>query len=425
MRMTRARKVGGATAAAIALAAGAVAATGTAPAQTPPAEPESLLTVGVGESYVKLAMFAPTGSLVRFVEEVGGTQEPLGEATAALDVGRGDVSGAYAPVPIPWRCDRTVRYFKATAFLKDGRTIEATNQGRTPDCRDRISVTTRSRVQPGSRVRIKLKDRWQLGDVKVKVCTHRAGGGRQCSTEVFKAGQRAVSVTRDAGSRVGLLDLDVAVGRFHQRQQVGVGRAAPKVNRPRLLVAGDSMMQGIGAILAEKLRSKYLVSSVIRSGSGVAKDIGKPWTTLAREQATKLKPAVTVVLLGGTDSIGMTTPKGGKVECCGEPWRKEYFRRVDGMADAWGRDGQGKVVWALLPASKFKELDEGIAAVNDVLRRVAARRPKLKLVPLDAIFGTTWQEEIDGVKVRDPDGLHFSLPGQRIAANAFLKALRG
>ena len=32
--------------------------------------------------------------------------------------------------------------------------------------------------------------------------------------------------------------------------------------------------------------------------------------------------------------------------------------------------------------------------------------------------------EIDGKKVRDPDGLHFNLAGQRIAAQAIVEALR-
>lgn len=420
-----ARRLGGAATAAIALAAATVAATGSAPAQEPAAEPERLLTVGVDGGHVKLAMFAPSGALVRFYEEAGGKQEELGEATAALDAGFGDTKAAYAPVPIPWRCDRTIRYFRGVAHLDDGRTLEATNEGRTPDCSDRISISAPSRVQPGRKVKIKLKDRWQLGDVKVRVCAGRKGAKSRCTSERFKPGQRAISVTRSAGRGVGVLDVSVKVHRFTVRHAVGVGRAAPKVKRPRLLLAGDSLLQGIGAILTEKLRSKYLVSNVIRSGTGVAKDLGTPWTTLARQQAAKLKPAVTMVLLGGSDAFPMTTPKGGKVECCGEPWRKEYLRRIDGMAEAWSRKGNGKVIWGLLPPSKYEQAAEGIAAVNDAIRRLAAKRKDVRTVPLDALFGPEYRETIDGVKVRDPDGLHFSLPGQRIAANAFLKALRG
>lgn len=413
---------------ALALTATALAATGSAPAQQPadPAtEPERLLTVGVDGGHVKLAMFAPSGSIVRFTEQVAGAEEPLGEATAAIDAGFGDTKAAYAPVAIPWRCDRTVRSFKAVATLKDGRTVEATNEGRTPDCRDRVSITAPSRVEPGRRVTIKLKDRWQVGDLRVRVCTARAGTPRRCSSERFRPGQRAISLTRSAGRGVGLLDIAVKVHRFTVSKAVGVGRPAPKVRRPRLLLAGDSLLQGIGAILTEKLRSRYLVSNVIRSGTGVAKDLGTPWPILARQQATKLKPAVTMVLLGGSDALPMTTAKGGRVECCGEAWRREYLRRIDAMAEAWARNGQGKVVWGLLPPSKYEEAGEGIAAVNDAIRRLAAKRRDVRLVPLDALFGPTYREEIDGVKVRDPDGLHFSLPGQRIAANAFLKALQG
>ena len=48
----------------------------------------------------------------------------------------------------------------------------------------------------------------------------------------------------------------------------------------------------------------------------------------------------------------------------------------------------------------------------------------VQLVALDRIFGPEYRDEIDGQQVRDPDGLHFSLAGQRIAAQAILESLR-
>jgi len=50
--------------------------------------------------------------------------------------------------------------------------------------------------------------------------------------------------------------------------------------------------------------------------------------------------------------------------------------------------------------------------------------PDVQIVPLDEIFGPKYKDEINGRQVRDPDGLHFSLAGQRIAAQAIIDALR-
>lgn len=388
-----------------------------------PADAQPLLGVNVSRGHVDVAMIAPKGSNVTFFEEVAGVKQEIGKG-AAVPPKAGGPDGLAAIPALPWRCDRTVRRFIGEAKTPDGRLITAANEARTPDCRDRILLRAPGRVERGERVPITLKDRWQIGDLRVKLCVSRTGVPRKCSRLTFAPGEKSKSLSRDAGGKVALLDLDLVVAGTHRHHKVGVGRPAPAAARPVALVTGDSMMQGIDTILNEKLKSKYRVIGQTRPGSGVSKDLDTPWTRFAAGQASKHRPAITVVLLGGNDGFPMTTAAGQKVECCGEPWRAEYLARLTEMATAYARDGLGTVVWSLLPPAKRSDLHEQMGAVNDAIRRMAGAVPGVQLVPLDRIFGPEFREEIDGRKVRDPDGLHFSLAGQRIAAQAILDALR-
>ncbi|HYF27265.1 MAG TPA: GDSL-type esterase/lipase family protein [Baekduia sp.] len=405
----------------LALALGAVL----RPVAAAPAADEApvLLGVNVARGHIDLAMIAPVNSTVTFFEDVEGAPVELGTGSARPPAAGGPQGMASIPA-IPWRCDRTVRRLRAQAKTTDGRTIEATNEARTPECRDRIRITAPTRVEPGARIPITLKDRWQLGDLPVRVCVARAKARRQCSSLRFAPGQKALSLSRNAGAGVGIVDIDLVVAGTHRHQKVGVGRDVPAGSRPVMLVTGDSMIQGIDTILGQQLKKRFRVIGQTRPGTGVSKPLDTPWTTFARQQATNHKPAVTVVLLGGNDGFPMTNPAGEKVECCGEAWRVEYLSRLETMADAYGRGGRGTIVWSLLPPTRRTDLVEPMGAVNDAIRRLAAARPQIELVDLHKLFGPTYRDDIGGQRVRDPDGLHFSLAGQRMAAKAIIAAIR-
>lgn len=391
----------------------------------PAADGESLLGVNASRGYIDLVMQAPAGATVTFSELVDGAPVVLGTSTSVAPRTGGDAGLAPVPGPVAWRCDRLLRRFSAEARATDGRVVTAVNEVRTPDCRDRIAIVAPKRVAPGTRVPITLKDRWQQGDLAVRVCTARSAKARRCARVAFAPGERALSFERDAGDGVGVLDIDVLVARSHVHRKVGVGRAAPAEALPTALITGDSLIQGIDSLLATKLKRRYRVISQTRPGTGVSKELGKPWPVLAREQAKRHTPAVTVVLLGGNDGFAMQTASGAKVRCCGERWRVEYLARITEMATAYARKGRGTVVWSLLPPTRREDLVEPIAAVNDAVRRLAEAHPAVRLVPLDRVFGPAFRAEIGGQTVRDPDGLHFSPAGHRLAANAILAALRG
>ncbi len=395
-----------------------------APADDTAATP-ALLGVNVAKGYINLGMLAEPGSEVTFYEILDTGPLELGHATTLTPKTEGAKGIASIPA-IPWRCDRVIRHFLAREVDKDGKTVEATNDARTPDCKTRFTITAPKRVEPGETFSISVKDRWQIGDQRFRLCIRRPKGGNDCSALTLEPKAIRVSADRKAGNKTGLLDIDLVFAGMHQHQKVGVGVDPPKQapNLPVVLAAGDSMMEGVDTILAQQLGKRYKVVGQPRPGTGVSKELGKSWTTVAKEQAAKIKPTLTVLLLGGNDAFPMS-PGGGqdKIECCSEAWQNEYLRRITIIAEAYLRNGRGKLVYCLLPPPKRADLKEAGKAVNNTIRRVALAHPEIQLVPLNEIFGPEYKETVNGQRVRDPDGLHLSLPGQRLAVKAMVAAI--
>ncbi|WP_205696102.1 GDSL-type esterase/lipase family protein [Conexibacter sp. SYSU D00693] len=385
-------------------------------------EPAPLLSVNVDGAHINLLALSPVDSIVTFQELVGDQVEVLGEATSVDPKGQGPTGAASLPA-LPWRCDRTERRFRAAIKTKDGRDLQAEVDAQTPSCDTRIKITSPSQVKPGARITIGLKDTWQLGNQLLKVCLNQTGTARWCKRVKLAAGQTTASVTRTIGKRKGLLDIDLKIAGKHTHKKVGVGKPAPKAALPVMVVTGDSQVQGIDALLAERYRSKYRVVRQTRPGTGVSKDLGQPWTATARTQVKNHKPTVTVVFLGGNDGFEMTTPFGAKVACCEQPWRDEYTRRITDMAETYSRGDRGSVFWATIPPPKLKDQKEIVDVVNEAIIRMASAVPTVKLVRLDQVFGPEYRQEVDGQNVRDPDGVHLSPAGEKIAAKAFADAI--
>ncbi len=394
------------------------------PAAASAQEPRPLLGANVDKSVVDLSMLAPLGSRVVFSEVVGDVRTPLGEDVAKSSAG-GPAGAAALARAVTWRCDRVERTFVGTAFVPDGRVLEAFNTVRTPGCRDRLAIIAPSRLKPGRTLKVTLQDRWALGDLPVEVCVTRRGDRTRCRSLAFAPGQRKLSTSRRVSRKKGILTIELRIAGLRVRRDVGVGVKAPRKRLPKMLVTGDSMIQGIDSILAERLRNRYAVVRETRPGTGVSKPLGTPWPTVARRQVKTHAPAVTVVFLGANDSFDMRTPARREVRCCGEAWTTEYLRRITSMARTYGRKGRGRVLWAVLPPPRDERLVDAANAVNIAIARLAAKEPDVELVRLDRLFGPSYREKIDGKTVRDPDGIHLSVEGEKRAAQEIIAADRG
>ena len=188
------------------------------------------------------------------------------------------------------------------------------------------------------------------------------------------------------------------------------------------------MIQPLDDYLRAALRGDGVrVTSDPRISTGISKPSLLDWPAHARRQAARVRPDVTVVLLGANDGF----PFGAAAPCCGAPWVAEYARRAAAMMRTYARGGRGRVLWLALPAPRGSFFRRTFPAVNAALRRAARGAPAAaRLVRLDRYFtpGGRYRDAMTiggrSVRVRQRDGVHLTAAGAAAAARIVVRTLR-
>jgi lysophospholipase L1-like esterase len=201
----------------------------------------------------------------------------------------------------------------------------------------------------------------------------------------------------------------------------------------RLLATGDSMIQVVDGFLRSGLSHRR--ATVVRSDAHISTGISKlgmlDWLRKARGQASGFKPDVTVVFLGANDGFPMKARSGARVDCCGAGWIAEYARRVESMMRSYRRHGRGLVYWLTLPTPRAGNFARVFRAVNPAIRRAARRvGAGVRVIELGPVFtpGGRFRQTITfhgkTINARQPDGIHLSTAGARVAASLVIDRLR-
>jgi hypothetical protein len=328
-----------------------------------------------------------------------------------------------------WRCDRLSRRFVSKGML-GGREVEATYGVRTPACRDRLQIGLPLRARPGGTVRMVIRDGWGIGQLGVHVCKLEPGDKSRCRKVRLPVDTPRITTTFRL-SRPGVARVLVAGKGFRisRRIRVGPGPVVRQPDAPRILTAGDSLMQGVDSFLTEKLGAHAKILRDVNPNSGISKP-GLNWAEHARERSQRLKPDVAIVFLGANEGFPLSSTGGQSVVCCGPIWAAEYAARVRSMMITYSRGGKADVFWLSIPAPRSPERQALQRVVNAAVLKAAENLPRVRVVRLDEVFtpGGVYRDSMlyNGRRrvVRESDGIHLSLDGARIAADKISQALR-
>ena len=393
-------------------------------AVVPPKVSDVLLASVTQVGVVNLSYLAPLGTQVEFRERVGDRLKVLGAATATVE----SPPSAFLLGAVRWRCDRLVRRFEATARAPDGSRGQDSYDVRTPSCANRLRLSVPRRVARGAAVRVRVKDAWKSGGMKPRLCIIPPRGRRSCRVLAFP---RTVDVAgrHFRASRRGVWRVELRLSGHRVRAAVAVGgaRYRPPAQLPKVLVTGDSLMQGIDSALGDRLAERAIVRSDLHAGTGVSRGI--EWLTRAAIQAKKYRPRTTVISLGGVDAHAMQTLDGATRECCDALWAEEYTRRVRVMMKKYTRRGKARVFWLTVPTPRPPDAAAVVGVVNAAVLRAAEGLRGARVVRLDSIFTPDGYREYmpyrgQVVRVRNSDGGHLTATGASIAAEAVEKAMR-
>jgi lysophospholipase L1-like esterase len=386
------------------------------PTQTTPAPVPFTLDASAGEpGWIAFTATGTTGAQVQITETVG-TAEP----TVAGFVLPAQTGGRHHGTP--WRCDRRRRTFVATETLPDdGGTQTARATVITPSCGAGLAISTWPRpARSGRPLDVTVTSTREADRRGLKVCAVRRTK-RVCRSATLSARTHSASaklVLRGSGTWT-----LTATG-----PGISLNRRLTTSRRPlTVLATGDSEIQVLDDQLASALSGRARVISEAHISTGLSKLGTFNWLTRATVQAQAIHPDVTVMSIGANDGFDLAGPGGTAVSCCGQDWIDAYAARAHQMMSAYERNGSGRVYWFLLPTPRRANFVRVYQAVDAGFLKAAAEFPSdVHVVDIRSIFspGGTFRQFVGSVNAREPDGIHLSAGGDRIALRYLLGRMR-
>jgi uncharacterized protein len=200
----------------------------------------------------------------------------------------------------------------------------------------------------------------------------------------------------------------------------------------KVLLVGDSMMQGLGPHLVSSLSRNNGVQTVdlSRHSTGLAYPHYYDWpnTILQKLQSDKFK--LMMIFIGANDTWDIVI--NGRYTSFGNPkWVEVYSERVEKII-LTAKAYNVRVLWLGAPPMGREKMTDRVPVLNQIFESAAAKYPGVAryLPTANSITsdGKTFSKFIEvpsrgKVMVRTDDGVHFTSNGQRLLAQLALSQL--
>ncbi len=197
------------------------------------------------------------------------------------------------------------------------------------------------------------------------------------------------------------------------------------VNKKDVLLIGDSLMAGIGPTLKISLARKQKLKSnlIAKIGTGLARPDRFNWAETLKKEARLQKYQKMIVLLGTNDTQNIKLGRKGFL-FGGTAWLKTYSARVDEIMRI-SCESSESVYWLGLPAMRDKEFNRKAMHLNKVIKSVAANHDCVRYLDLNPgkeseDYQAYASHGDHQVKIRAPDGIHYTPAGALLLTNAIL-----
>ena len=197
----------------------------------------------------------------------------------------------------------------------------------------------------------------------------------------------------------------------------------------RILLVGDSLMQGLAPHLITNLRRKYKVESMDLSkhSTGLTYPAFFDWPATVEDAFELEDYSVVIVFLGANDPWDMTI-QGRYIRFGSEPWAAVYRERVERIINTAAAH-RARLVWLGVPPMGREDLIGKAQTLNAIYAEEADKMPLFaRFVATDPTLtsdGSSFTKFLElpdrgSVMVRTDDGVHFTTQGHRLLANLTL-----
>lgn len=203
-------------------------------------------------------------------------------------------------------------------------------------------------------------------------------------------------------------------------------------SRPKVLVIGDSLADALasGFMADPGIKADLSIQSKTVSASGLVRDDFHDWSRHMRDMlAATPDAAVIIVMLGLNDRQAMRAGDAS-LEPMSEGWLEQYRQRVDTLVRI-AQQARVPLVWVGMPVMRSAKLSQDLASLNALVRDRVTQSGETFVETFDGFadsgggFTATGPDVIgDTVRLRGPDGIHFTPAGQRKLAFFVEKPVR-
>ncbi len=191
---------------------------------------------------------------------------------------------------------------------------------------------------------------------------------------------------------------------------------------PRILFAGDSMMQGVAPLVISRMRKVYpdgLYVDASRQSTGLTVNRYFDWPAKIREETIKQGIRTVVIFLGPNDPWDIYEGRK-RYAFPSESWEKKYRDRVDEVLDFAVSRGM-HIIWIGLPVMREERIKTGAKVENRIFQE-ETKKYKFDYLSTEELLGSLdepYQKYITDPQkgklvVRADDGIHFTSTGLRI-----------
>ncbi len=207
----------------------------------------------------------------------------------------------------------------------------------------------------------------------------------------------------------------------------------PKPDTPIIMI-GDSMMRILGREMEKAFKKADVQPAVAFSslGSGLSRPTAFNWTAKIDELIATNHPKTVFVCLGTNDRQALEIDNAVIKYESTDLWRTTYGQLIGGVMDQFIAGGVTRIVWMLLPDMKDAIAQEHAQLVNGIIIEQAQAENRkdivtlLDLAPMLSRHPGKYSQYVmsptgASLSVRDPDGVHLSVDGGKLIAQAILK----
>jgi hypothetical protein len=215
-------------------------------------------------------------------------------------------------------------------------------------------------------------------------------------------------------------------------QRVTTDASAPPVTFPKILFAGESMMQGVAPLVINQVRKanpKGVFVDLSAQSTGLTVRRYFDWPTKIKDETLSRGFELIAIFLGPNDPWDIY--EGAKRFVFGTPeWEDKYRDRVIEVMQ-FAQERQVHVIWIGLPNMKEERVRRGAIVQNKIFREQASQfnfdylSTEDLLGGLDEPFKKFINEPGKGqVMLRADDGIHFTQAGLRLISNRLYELIK-